>query len=58
MLTSERRRAVTRPDSGRYRPWPFHCGRTPEARDITVAEIAKALGVGRGTIYRALQQAS
>jgi AcrR family transcriptional regulator len=27
-----------------------------EARDITVAEIAKALGVGRGTIYRALQQ--
>ena len=29
-----------------------------EARDITVAEIAKALGVGRGTIYRALQQAS
>jgi DNA invertase Pin-like site-specific DNA recombinase len=29
-----------------------------EARDITVAEVAKALGVGRGTIYRALQQAS
>jgi DNA invertase Pin-like site-specific DNA recombinase len=29
-----------------------------EARDITVAEIARALGVGRGTIYRALQQAS
>lgn len=28
-----------------------------EARDVTVAEIAKALGVGRGTIYRALQQA-
>jgi Bacterial regulatory proteins, tetR family len=27
-----------------------------EARDVTVAEIAKALGVGRGTIYRALQQ--
>jgi len=25
------------------------------ARDVTVAEIAKALGVGRGTIYRALQ---
>ena len=29
--TSERRRAVTRPDSARYRPWPFHCGRTPYA---------------------------
>ena len=29
-----------------------------EARDVTVAEIARALGVGRGTIYRALQQAS
>ena len=28
-----------------------------EARDITVAELARALGVGRGTIYRALQQA-
>ena len=27
-----------------------------EARDITVAEIAKALGVGRGTIYRVLQK--
>ncbi|MFI6802152.1 recombinase family protein [Streptosporangium canum] len=27
-----------------------------EARDVTVAEIAKVLGVGRGTIYRALQQ--
>ena len=27
-----------------------------KARDITVAEIARALGVGRGTIYRALQQ--
>ena len=26
------------------------------ARDVTVAEIARALGVGRGTIYRALQQ--
>ena len=25
-------------------------------RDVTVAEIARALGVGRGTIYRALQQ--
>jgi excisionase family DNA binding protein len=24
----------------------------------TVAEIARALGVGRGTIYRALEQAS
>jgi predicted DNA-binding transcriptional regulator AlpA len=29
-----------------------------EARDITVAEVARALGVGRGTIYRALGQAS
>jgi DNA invertase Pin-like site-specific DNA recombinase len=29
-----------------------------EARDVTVAEIARALGVGRGTIYWALQQAS
>ncbi|MGH3238386.1 MAG: helix-turn-helix domain-containing protein, partial [Streptosporangiaceae bacterium] len=29
-----------------------------EARDVTVAEIARALGVGRGTIYRALAQAS
>jgi DNA invertase Pin-like site-specific DNA recombinase len=29
-----------------------------EARDVTVAEIARALGVGRGAIYRALQQAS
>jgi ketopantoate reductase len=28
-----------------------------EARDITVAELARALGVGRGTIYWALQQA-
>ncbi len=28
-----------------------------EARDITVAELARALGVGRGTIYRPLQQA-
>jgi DNA invertase Pin-like site-specific DNA recombinase len=27
------------------------------ARDVTVAEIAKAFGVGRGTIYRALRQA-
>ena len=27
-------------------------------QDVTVAEIAKALGVGRGTIYRELQQAS
>jgi DNA invertase Pin-like site-specific DNA recombinase len=27
-----------------------------EAQDVTVAEIAKALGVGRGTIYWALQQ--
>jgi DNA invertase Pin-like site-specific DNA recombinase len=26
------------------------------ARDVTVAEIAKAFGVGRGTIYRALRQ--
>jgi len=26
-----------------------------EGRDVTVAEIAKAFGVGRGTIYRALQ---
>jgi DNA invertase Pin-like site-specific DNA recombinase len=25
-------------------------------QDVTVAEIARALGVGRGTIYRALQQ--
>ena len=25
-----------------------------EARDVTVAEIARALGVGRGTIYRAV----
>jgi DNA invertase Pin-like site-specific DNA recombinase len=29
-----------------------------EARDIAVAEIARALGVGRGTIYRALQRES
>ena len=28
-----------------------------KAQDVTVAEIARALGVGRGTIYRALQQA-
>jgi DNA invertase Pin-like site-specific DNA recombinase len=28
-----------------------------EARDVTVAEIAKAFGVGRGTIYRAIQPA-
>ena len=28
-----------------------------EARDITVAELARALGVGRGTICRALRQA-
>jgi DNA invertase Pin-like site-specific DNA recombinase len=28
-----------------------------EVRDITVAELARALGVGCGTIYRALQQA-
>ncbi len=28
-----------------------------EARDITVAELVRALGVGHGTIYRALQQA-
>jgi DNA invertase Pin-like site-specific DNA recombinase len=27
-----------------------------EAPGVTVAEIAKALGVSRGTIYRALQQ--
>jgi DNA invertase Pin-like site-specific DNA recombinase len=27
-----------------------------EAGEVTVAEIAKALGVGRGTIYRALQE--
>ncbi|GAA3831572.1 hypothetical protein GCM10022226_60850 [Sphaerisporangium flaviroseum] len=27
-----------------------------EARDVTVAEIAKAFGVGRGTIYRALER--
>jgi DNA invertase Pin-like site-specific DNA recombinase len=27
-----------------------------EAQDVTVAEIARALGVGRGTIYRALEQ--
>jgi DNA invertase Pin-like site-specific DNA recombinase len=27
-----------------------------EARDATVAEIARALGVGRGTIYRALEE--
>jgi transposase len=27
------------------------------ARDVTVAEIAKAFGVGCGTIYRALRQA-
>ena len=27
-----------------------------QAQDVTVAEIARALGVGRGTIYRALQQ--
>jgi hypothetical protein len=27
-----------------------------EARDVAVAEIAKAFGVGRGIIYRALQQ--
>lgn len=26
------------------------------ARDVTVAEIAKAFRVGRGTIYRAVQQ--
>jgi HSP20 family protein len=23
------RHPVTRPDSARYRPWPFHCGPTP-----------------------------
>ncbi|MGW0593992.1 helix-turn-helix domain-containing protein [Streptosporangium sp. NPDC002607] len=28
------------------------------AQEGTVAEIAKALGVGRGTIYRAVQQTS
>ncbi|MDQ2792336.1 MAG: hypothetical protein DLM60_01370 [Pseudonocardiales bacterium] len=27
-----------------------------EAGEVTVAEIAKALGVGRGTIYRALRE--
>ena len=27
-----------------------------KAQDVTVAEIARALGVGRGTIYRAVQQ--
>lgn len=27
-----------------------------DAGDVTVVEIAKALGVGRGTIYRALQK--
>jgi hypothetical protein len=27
-----------------------------KTRDVTVVEIAKALGVGRGTIYRVLQQ--
>ena len=27
-------------------------------QDVTVADIATALGVGRGTIYRALQQVS
>ena len=32
-------------------------GRGMRPRDITVAELARALGVGRGTIYRALQQA-
>lgn len=29
-----------------------------ECQDVTVAEIAKALGLGRGTIYRALKQAT
>ena len=28
--TSERRRVETHPDSARYRPWPFRCGRSPE----------------------------
>lgn len=27
-----------------------------EAGEVTVAEIAKALGVGRGTIYRAVRE--
>lgn len=27
-----------------------------DAGNVTVVEIAKALGVGRGTIYRAIQQ--
>lgn len=38
-------------------PYLRRAGRVGEARDITVAELARALGVGRGTIYRALQQA-
>jgi DNA invertase Pin-like site-specific DNA recombinase len=39
--------------------WIFgDCYRDPGYEDpgVTVAEIAKALGVGRGTVYRALQQ--
>ncbi len=50
----------------RGRPGDRHAKLSPEqtrlyrarykAQDVTVAEIARALGVGRGTIYRALQQ--
>jgi DNA invertase Pin-like site-specific DNA recombinase len=40
--TSERRRAVTRPDSARYRPWPFHCGPTPDHHSAPPASERQA----------------
>ena len=32
--TSERARALTRRDSARYRPWPFHCEPSPDAHQV------------------------
>jgi hypothetical protein len=43
----ERRRAVTHPDSARYRPWPFHCGRTPDTPRINLRPEPSRMVAGR-----------
>ena len=41
---SKRPWAVTRRDSARYRPWPFHCGRIPDTTTPTGRLVFHILG--------------
>ena len=47
----ERPWAVTLRDSARYRPWPFHCGPTPDARlagELTAREREVLVLIAQG----------